>query len=101
MQPYLKSERSTRVRAVSVINAAVVSTLVNEVTWIIVGNEIAKKIVYEKQTPSANGPPILSNLAETFKKFWVTESKNDQSMKKLKLDYVIPELRGVPCTSFE
>ena len=59
---------------------------------IIVGNEIAKKIVYEKQTPSANGPPILSNLAETFKKFWLMESKNDQSIKKLKFDYVIPEL---------
>ena len=59
---------------------------------IIFGNEIAKKIVYEKQTPSANAPPILSNLAETFKNFWLTESKNDQSIKKLKLDYVIPKL---------
>ena len=55
-----------------------------------VGDEIVKQIVYEKETPKANGPPILSNLAEAFKKFWLIESKNDQIIKKLKLDYVAP-----------
>ena len=55
-----------------------------------VGDEIVKQIVYEKETPKANGPPILSNLAEAFKKFWLIELKNDQTIKKLKLDYVIP-----------
>ena len=53
-------------------------------------DETVNQIVYEKETPKANGPPILSNLAEVFKKFWLIESKNHQTIKKLKLDCVIP-----------
>ena len=48
-----------------------------------------KQTVYEKEAPKANGPPIISNLAEAIKRFWLTESEIDQTIKELKFDYVI------------
>ena len=55
-----------------------------------VGNEVIKEIVYEKVAPQASGPPILENLSKACTKFWITESKNEQVVKKLKSDYPVP-----------
>ena len=49
-----------------------------------------KKLFVRRKFQKANGPPILSNLAKAFKKIWLTGQKNDQIIKMLKRDYVIP-----------
>ena len=55
-----------------------------------VGNEAIDDIVCQKIAPQACGPTILENLAKACNKFWVTESKNDLVIKKLKSDYAVP-----------
>ena len=46
------------------------------------GNEIIDQIVTEKESPQAYGPPILENLASAVTKFWQTEARNEQKLKK-------------------
>ena len=55
-----------------------------------VGNKVIDKIVCQKVAPQACGPPILENLAKPCTKFWVTQSKNDLVIKKLKSDFAVP-----------
>ena len=54
-----------------------------------VGNEIIDQIVTEKESPQAYGPPILENLASAVTKFWQTEARNEQKIKKLKNEYLV------------
>ena len=54
-----------------------------------VGNEIMDQIVTEKESPQAYGPPILENLASAVTKFWQTEARNEQKIKKLKNEYLV------------
>ena len=54
-----------------------------------VGNEVIDDIFCQKNAPQACGPPILDNLAKVCTKFWVTDSKNDLVIKKLKSDFVV------------
>ena len=49
-----------------------------------VGNEIIGQIVTEKESPQEYAPPILENLASAVTKFWQTEARNEQKIKKLK-----------------
>ena len=53
------------------------------------GNEITDQIVTEKKSPQAYGPPILENLASAVAKFWQTEARNEQKIKKLKNEYLV------------
>ena len=43
-------------------------------------NQIIHRIVTEKESPQAFGPPILENLASAMTKFWQTEAKNEQKI---------------------
>ena len=54
-----------------------------------VGNEIIDQIVTEKESPQTYGPPILENLASAVTKFWQTEARNEQKIKKLKNEYLV------------
>ena len=54
-----------------------------------VGNEIIDQIVTEKESPQAYGPPILENLASAVTKFWQSEARNEQKIKKLKTEYLV------------
>ena len=54
-----------------------------------VGDEITDQIVTEKKSPQAYGPPILENLASAVTKFWQTEARNEQKIKKLKIEYLV------------
>ena len=54
-----------------------------------VGNEIIDQIVTEKESPQAYGPPILENLASAVTKFWQTEARNEQKIKKLKNECLV------------
>ena len=54
-----------------------------------VGDEIIDQIVTEKESPQAYGPPILENLASAVTKFWQTEARNEQKIKKLKNEYLV------------
>ena len=54
-----------------------------------VGNEIIDQIVTEKESPKAYGPPILENLASALTKFWQTDARNEQKIKKLKNEYLV------------
>ena len=54
-----------------------------------VGNETTDQIVTEKESPQAYGPPILENLASAVTKFWQTEARNEQKIKKLKNEYLV------------
>ena len=54
------------------------------------GNEIIDQIVTEKKSPHAYGPPILENLASAVAKFWQGEARNEQKMKKMKNEYLVP-----------
>ena len=54
-----------------------------------VGNEIIDQIVTEKESPQAYGPPILENLASAVTKFWETEARNEQKIKKLKNEFLV------------
>ena len=47
------------------------------------------QIVTEKESPQAYGPPILENLASAVTKFWQTEARNEQKIKKLKNEYLV------------
>ena len=53
------------------------------------GNEIINQIVMEKESVQAYGPQILENLASAGIKFWQTEAKNKQKIKKLKNKYLV------------
>ena len=46
------------------------------------GNEINDQIATEKESPQTYGPPILENLASAVTKFWRTEARNEQKIKK-------------------
>ena len=50
------------------------------------GNEIIDQIFTEKELPQAYGPAILKNLASAVTKFWQTEARNGQEIKKLKTE---------------
>ena len=52
-------------------------------------NEIIDQIVTKKESPQAYGPPILENLASSVTKFWQTEARNKQKIKKLKNKYLV------------
>ena len=54
-----------------------------------VGNELINEIVGWKVAPQICGPPILDNLTKACTKFWVTESKNDLVIKKLKSEFAV------------
>ena len=54
-----------------------------------VSNEIIDQIVTEKESSQAYGPPILENLAFAVTKFWQTEARNEQKIKKLKNEYFV------------
>ena len=47
-------------------------------------NKTFDQIVTEKESPQAYGPAVLENLASAMTKFWQTEARNEQKMKKLK-----------------
>ena len=53
------------------------------------GNEIINQIVMEKELVQACDPQILENLASAGTKFWQTEAKNKQKIKKLKNKYLV------------
>ena len=50
-------------------------------------NEIIDQIVTEKELPQAYGPAILKNLASAVTKFWQTEARNGQEIKKLRTKF--------------
>ena len=52
-------------------------------------NEIIDQIFREKESPRAYGPPILENLTSAVTKFWQTEARNEQKIKKLKNEYLV------------
>ena len=54
-----------------------------------VGNEIIDQLVTEKGSPQAYGPPKLENVASAVTKFWQTETRNEQKIKKLKNEYLV------------
>ena len=53
------------------------------------GNEIIDQIITKKESPQAYGLPTLENLASAVTKFWQTEARNKQKIKKLKNEYLI------------
>ena len=55
-----------------------------------VSNEIIEQIVTEKESPQAYDSPILENLASAVTKFLQTEARNEQKIKKLKNEYLVP-----------
>ena len=55
-----------------------------------VGNEVIDEIACQKVAPQACATSILENLAKAYTKCWVTESKNDPVIKKLKSGFAVP-----------
>ena len=53
------------------------------------GNEIIDQIVTEKEPHQAYGLPILENIASAVTKFWQSEARNEQKIKKLKNEYLV------------
>ena len=54
-----------------------------------VGNETINQIVAENESPEAYGVPVLENLNSAVTKFWKTEARNEQKIKKLKNEYLL------------
>ena len=55
-----------------------------------VGNEIIDQIATDKEPPQAYGPPILENLVSAVTRVCQTETRNEQKIKKLKTEYLVP-----------
>ena len=55
----------------------------------VLNNKIIYHIVTEEESSQAYGTPILENLASVVTKFWQTEARNEQKIKKLKNEYLV------------